>query len=107
MSTVASGARVQAPTSINGIATTLEAHQSVVWSWNKAEWFPLEAWGYELREPDTYTIHRIPQISGPWVVGDWKTVRSNTRPSGTRMLARAGLRLDVTPRHARTLPRAT
>jgi hypothetical protein len=62
----------------DGVATTLEAHQTVVWSWNKAEWFPLAAWGYELRESGTYTIHGIPQISGPWVAGDWKTVRSNT-----------------------------
>jgi hypothetical protein len=62
----------------DGIATTLEAHQTVVWNRNNAEWFPLEAWGYELQEPGTYTIRGIPQISGPWVVGDWKTVRSNT-----------------------------
>lgn len=77
------GASIQATTEPWGIAgssisTSLAAHQTVTWIWDqKFEWIPLEAWGYHLQEPGTYTIQGIPQITGPRIVEDLTTVRSN------------------------------
>lgn len=44
------------------------------WTW---QWLPLSDWGYDLREPGTYTIEGMPAIFGPEVEEDWKSVRSN------------------------------
>jgi hypothetical protein len=78
------GEVVQATTRPWGIAGSslsarLSPHETVVWGWDqKFEWNPLAAWGYHLREPGTYTIVGIPQVSAArGVVEDLTTVRSN------------------------------
>jgi hypothetical protein len=81
-----SGAAVPATAEPWGIAgagvssfTRLDAHKTVVWGWDqKFEWNPLEAWGFHIHDPGTYTIEGIPQITAPrGVVEDLTTVRSN------------------------------
>lgn len=58
-------------------STYLTPKQTAVQLWDGRPWLRLDGWGYDLKEPGTYTIVGVPQIGGPEVTADGETVRSN------------------------------
>jgi hypothetical protein len=63
--------------SVDMQARRLKPHETVVWSWTGQEWSSLRLWGYELNQPGHYSIVGVPQVTGPAVEPDYKSVRSN------------------------------
>lgn len=65
------------PAASSGAPAVLLAGQTVPWGWREGDWMYLSEWGYELREPGTYTIRGLPRLGFPGLEPDNRTVRSN------------------------------